>query len=419
MPNLDVTFVRSQFPAFSEPSLDGWAFFENAGGSYTCRQVIDRLTSFYTRTKVQPYFPYPASAAAGAAMDESYRRFAGYLGVGEDEVHLGPSTSQNTYVLERALRSMWREGDEIVVSNQDHEANAGAWRRLADTGIVVREWLIDPETGVLDPDALDELLSDKTRMVAFPHCSNVVAAINPVAEITARAHAAEAITVVDGVAWAPHGLPDVGALDADVYLFSLYKTWGPHLGLMTVKRKLLDAVSNQSHFFNADHPRTRLLPAGPDHAQIAASAGVCEYLDAVYGHHFDLCAHEPASGGTAEVVERGRRLGEMFRAHEIRLATTLLDWLKQRDDVRIVGPADPAVRAPTISVLPLARDVLDVHRVLTERKLMAGYGHFYGVRPLIGMDIPTDPGVLRLSFLHYTTEDEIEQLIVGLEAALG
>ena len=409
MPDLDLAFVRGQFPAFSEPSLDGWAFFENAGGSYTCRQVIDRLTSFYTRTKVQPYYPYPTSEAAGAAMDEAYRRFAGYLAVGEDEVHLGPSTSQNTYVLERALRPLWHEGDEIVVSNQDHEANAGAWRRLADTGIVVREWRIDPRTGALRVSDLDRLLSDKTRLVAFPHCSNVVAAINPVAEIAAKARAVGAITAVDGVAWAPHGLPDVGALGADIYLFSLYKTWGPHLGLMTVKRELLDAAANQSHFFNAGEARKRLLPAGPDHAQIAASAGVCDYLDAVYDHHFEA---------PAAAAERGRRLGDLFRAHEMRLASPLLDWLKQRDDVRIVGPDDPARRAPTVSVLPLARDVRDVHRALTERRLMTGFGHFYGYRPLVGMDIEADPGVLRLSFLHYTTEGEIEQLIAGLEAAL-
>ena len=263
----------SQFPAFSEPTLDGWAFFENAGGSYTCSQVIDRLTAFYTKTKVQPFQPYPTSEAAAAAMEEAYVQFAGYLGVGVDEVHLGPSTTQNTYVLERALRSLWHEGDEIVVSNQDHEANVGVWRRLADTGIVIKEWRIDPRTGALSLSALDDLLTSKTRMVAFPHCSNVVAAINPVAEITARAHAAGAIAVVDGVAWAPHGLPDVGALGADIYLFSLYKTWGPHLGLMTVGRELLDAMANQGHFFKADDPRKRLLPAGPDHGQIAASAG--------------------------------------------------------------------------------------------------------------------------------------------------
>ncbi len=410
MPDLDLAFVRGQFPAFAEPSLDGWAFFENAGGSYTCQPVIDRLTSFYTRTKVQPYQPYPASEAAGAAMDEAYRRFAGYLGVDEDEVHLGPSTSQNTYVLARALRSMWRTGDEIVVSNQDHEANAGAWRRLEETGIVVKEWRIDPLTGALEANDLDQLLSEETRMVAFPHCSNVVAAINPVAEISSKAHAAGAIVVVDGVAWAPHGLPDVGALGADVYLFSLYKTWGPHLGLMTIRRELADAMANQAHFFLADQPRKRLLPAGPDHAQIAASAGVCDYLDALDDHHFE----QPANA-----AERGHRLTEMFREHEIRLAAPLLDWLRQRDDVRIVGPDDPAQRAPTIAVVPLARDVREVQRSLTERKLMTGVGHFYGVRPLAEMNVEIDPGVLRMSFLHYTSEDEIAQLIDGLDAALG
>ena len=409
MPDLDLAFVRNQFPAFSEPSLDGWAYFENAGGSYTCRQVIDRLTAFYTRTKVQPNFSYPASKAANAAMEEAYRRFAGYLGVGEDEVHLGPSTSQNTYVLERALRPLWQEGDEIVVSNQDHEANAGAWRRLEDTGIVVKEWCVDPESGLLDPGALAELLSEKTRMVAFPHSSNVVAVINPVAEITALAHEAGAITVVDGVAWAPHGLPDVGALGSDIYLFSLYKTWGPHLGLMTVRRELAAAMANQSHFFNADIPRKKLLPAGPDHAQVAASAGVCEYLDTLYDHHFD----EPASA-----AERGHRLAQMIREREVHLATPLLDWFKARDDVRIIGPDDPAQRAPTVSVLPRGKDVSEIHRVLTDHKLMTGHGHFYGARPLMGMDIEINPGVLRMSFLHYNSEDEIARLIDGLETTL-
>lgn len=410
VPELDTDFVRRQFPAFSEPSLEGWAFFESAGGSYTCRQVIDRLRAFYTRTKVQPYQPYPTSEAAGAAMDEAYERLAAYLDVGTDEVHLGPSTSQNTYVLERALRPLWNEGDEIVVSNQDHEANSGVWRRLADTGIVVREWHVDPVTGALDPGDLDALLGRRTRMVAFPHCSNVVAAINPVAEIAAKAHAAGAIVAVDGVAWAPHGLPDVSALGADLYFFSLYKTWGPHLGVMTVKRELAGVMANQGHFFNAHDRRKRLLPAGPDHAQIAASAGVCDYLDAVYEHHFSA---------PADAAERGSRLAAMFRAREIRLLAPLLDWLKERDDVRLVGPDDPARRAPTVAVLPLAKELAEVHRVLTEHQLMTGLGHFYGVRPLKAMDIATAPGVLRLSFLHYTTEDEIDQLIRGLEAALA
>lgn len=407
---LDLDFIRAQFPAFSEPSLDGWAFFENAGGSYTCRQVIDRLMTYYNKYKVQPYSPYPASTRAGEMMDESYDTLAAYLNVGSDEVHFGPSTSQNTYVLANALRPMWQEGDEIVVSTQDHEANAGVWRRLDKTGLVVKEWHIDAESGRLQTEDLEKLLSNKTKLVAFPHASNVIAHINPVAEIAALAHDAGALVVTDGVAFAPHGLPDIAALGVDIYLFSLYKTWGPHLGLMTVKRRLLDKLSNQSHYFNDGLVRKKLLPAGPDHAQIAAAAGVAHYLDTVYAHHFD-----------DEVVraEKGRRVADLFAQHETSLLTPLLAFLRQRDDVRLVGPDDPELRAPTVSLIPTRKPIRAVQDKLTEHKLMVGSGDFYGVRPLLDMNIPLDPGVLRLSFLHYTSPAEIDQLIAGLKDALN
>jgi len=183
MTQLDSKFIRSQFPAFEEPSLNGWGFFENAGGSYTCRQVISCLKDYYIQTKVQPYYNYPASQKAGAAMDESYSRLAAYLNVSEDEVQFGPSTTQNLYVLAQAFRELWNEGDEIILSNQDHEANAGFWRRLEKTGIVIKEWRVDPETGMLNPNDLDAMLSYKTRLLAFPHCSNIIGYVNPVAEI--------------------------------------------------------------------------------------------------------------------------------------------------------------------------------------------------------------------------------------------
>lgn len=407
---LDTRFVRSQFPAFEEPSLKGWAFFENAGGSYACRQVIDILTGYYTRTKVQPYYNYRASELAGAAMDAAYTRLAAWLGVGEQEVQFGPSTSQNLYVLAHAFRQRWDQGDEIIVSAQDHEANAGFWRRLEKTGITVKEWGVNPDTGLLNPGDLDALLSSKTRLLAFPHCSNVVGHVNPVSGIITKAKAvADVCVVVDGVAFAPHGLPDVGSLGADIYLFSLYKTWGPHLGLMAVKQQVMDDLPNQGHFFNARIARKKMTPAGPDHAQIAAAAGVADYLEAVYDHHFS----EPA-----DPAEKGRKLKQLFQKHETALLTTLMNWLKQRTDIRIIGPDDPALRVPTVSILPKKRSIADVFAVLTEKKLMTGQGHFYGVRPLMGMNIPVDTGVLRLSFLHYTTADEIQQLIDGLSAAL-
>ncbi len=415
LPDLDVDFIRSQFPAFSEPTLDGWAFFENAGGSYTCSQVIDRLTTFYRRLKVQPYSPYPASSEAGDWMDESYRTIAGYLNVEPDELHFGPSTSQNTYVLANAFAAPGPlvTGGEIIVSNQDHEANAGVWRRMADrSGLVMHEWKVDPETGRLSLDDLDALLSDRTRLVVFPHASNVVAHVNPVAEISARAHAVGAWTVVDGVSYAPHGLPDVDGLGADVYLFSMYKTWGPHLGAMVVRQPLWEQLANQGHYFNEGKAHYTITPAGPDHAQIASAAGVAHYLDAVYGHHFG-----PASD--ADPAERGRRVHDLFRTYEEQLLAPLLAWLRDRNDLRIVGPADPSLRAPTVAVCSAEKPVEELQKVLTAKKLMVGTGDFYAVRPLMGMNIPTKPGVLRLSFVHYTTMDEVDRLIEGLSEALG
>ena len=197
---LDLDFVRSRFPAFAQASLQGQAFFENAGGSYPCAPVVARLMRFYTERKVQPYAPYEASRLAGAEMDEARDRLSALLGVLPDELSFGPSTTANTYTLAQAFRQHLRPGDAIVVTDQDHEANSGPWRRLADAGIAVREWKLDPATGSLPLDRLEALLADgRVKLVCFPHCSNVVAEVNPVVEIVAMAHAAGAVTCVAGV----------------------------------------------------------------------------------------------------------------------------------------------------------------------------------------------------------------------------
>src|SRR5579862_4511318 len=127
---LDLDFVRSPFPAFAQPSLADQTFFENAGGSYPCTQVVSRLHEYYLRLKVQPYYASRASTEAGQWMDASRVQLGRYLGVGADEVHFGPSTSQNTYVLAQAFGKLLKPGDEIIVTDQDHEANSGVWRRL-------------------------------------------------------------------------------------------------------------------------------------------------------------------------------------------------------------------------------------------------------------------------------------------------
>ena len=406
---IDSEFVRSQFPAFKQQTLKGWAFFENAGGSYPCQQVVDRLHHFYTATKVQPYGPYPASEDAGNAMNESYQRLSEYLNVKPGEISFGPSTTQNTYVLAQAFSANWQPGDELIVTNQDHEANSGSWRRLAEKGIIVKEWHVDSDTGLLNVDDLDNLLSEKTRLVAFPHCSNIVAHINPVREICDRAHAAGARTVVDGVSYAGHGFPDIDSLGTDVYLFSLYKTFGPHQGLMVVRESTMGELENQSHFFNEQFVQKRLVPAGPDHAQVAAAAGIADYFDAVFSHHF------PDRQDSA--IERGHRVHDLFRTHEQHLLEPLLDFFKSRNDVRVLGPTDPQCRAPTVSVA-VRGSAKSLATRLSTHKIMCWNGNFYAWRLVKALGIDVDDGALRLSFVHYTTKSEIDQLINALEQEL-
>lgn len=406
---LDLEFVRSQFPAFSSPVLSSHAFFENAGGSYPCRQVVDRLTRFYTDRKVQPYAPYPGAQAGGAEMDEARGRLADMMGVKREEVSFGPSTSANTYVLAQAVRQWLKgTGGAIVVTNQDHEANSGVWRRLADEGIEVREWQVDPSTGSLDPAALAGLLGDgKVRLVCFPHCSNVIAETNDVAAISAMARSAGARTVVDGVSYAPHGFPDVPALGCDVYLFSAYKTFGPHQGIMVLREAFGFELPGQAHFFNHGVLYKRHTPAGPDHAQVAACAGMADYVDALAARH--------GIGGDAAARNRG--VHDLMRAQEVAVIQPLLDWLAARNDLRLIGPRDAARRAPTVAV-ELSGAAEPVSEELGRRGIACWAGDFYAVRPLQALGIDREKGVLRMSAVHYTSAEDVGRLIAALDAVL-
>src|SRR6056297_1471972 len=404
---LETDFVRAQFPAFEGPALRDQAFFENAGGSYACAPVINRLERFYRERKVQPYGALEASRLAGAEMDEARTRLAALMGVATDEVSFGPSTTQNTYVLAQAFRQWMQPGEAIIVTDQDHEANSGPWRRLAEDGIEIREWRIDPESGLLRLNDLEHLLDDNVRLVCFPHCSNVIGAINPVVEITAAAHAAGAFVCVDGVSYAPHGLPDVGGMGPDIYLFSAYKTYGPHQGIMVIRRELGQLLPNQAHFFNGDVLYKRFTPAGPDHAQVAASAGMVDYFDALAAHH--------GIEGTA--AARAASVHDLMRAHEARLLQPLLDAVKARNSVRLIGPSDAANRAPTVA-LALNRPGAEAAADLAAHGIMAGGGDFYAVRPLQAMGVDTEKGVLRLSFVHYTSRAEVDKLLTALDDIL-
>ena len=405
---LDLDFIRGQFPAFEVPSLKEQSFFENAGGSYTCSQVQDRLKRFYLERKVQPYAPFEASRLGGAEMDEARSRLAAMLGVEDDELSFGPSTTQNTYVLSQAVAQWIKPNQTIIVTNQDHEANSGPWRRLAERGVTIKEWCINPVTGLLDLEDLRLLLDENVKMVCFPHCSNVVAAINPVEEITSMVRSVGAYSCVDGVSYAPHGFPNVDKLGADIYLFSAYKTYGPHQGLMVIRRELGMKLPNQGHYFNADSLYKRFTPAGPDHAQVAACAGMADYVDEVYQHHFtDKVA--PA--------ERCQMVHDLFRDYEVSLTQPILDYLTTKNSAELIGPTTAEGRAPTIAV-KLQIPGEEAAKKMASFGVMAGGGDFYAVRPLKALSIEPEHGVLRLSFVHYTAPKDIDRLLSALDQVI-
>lgn len=405
MTRIDLDFVRAQFPAFSEPSLAGFAHFENAGGSFACRQTIETLDRYYRQTKVQPYYAFAPSATAGELMDHAKTRLAAWLNVEPDELHLGPSTSQNTYVLAQAFRKHLRRGDEIIVTNQDHEANIGAWSRLQDEGMVVRTWQVDA-SGELRIDDLEALLGPKTRVVAFTQCSNVVGSLHPAREITDRIHRAGAVAVVDGVSFCPHGLPDVHAIGADIYVFSLYKVYGPHLGAMVVRKDLAAQLPSQAHFFKADALPGRFTPAGPDHAQIAAVNGMMDYLEAVARHH---------GFGDRPVAAQSAAVHDLFRVAEIERLQPLLDFLAAEPRVRLIGRTEAQHRAPTVAFTVAGRSSGEIARQLAEQRIGVGSGNFYAYRLIEALGIDTTDGAVRTSFVHYTTDAEVARLIEALQ----
>ena len=406
--DLDLDFVRTQFPAFQNSQLEGQAFFQSAGGSYACKQVINRLTRFYEERKVQPYDPYNASTLGGEEMDEARKGLADFMRVKIEEVSFGPSTTQNTYVLSQAFRQWLKPGDAIIVTNQDHEANSGPWRRLAESGVEVREWCINSETGSLETIELEKLLDDNVKLVCFPHCSNVIGEINDVKEIVKIIHSAGAVSCVDGVSFAPHGIPDVGDLGTDIYLFSAYKTFGPHQGIMVIREDLGFSLPNQGHYFNEKTLFSRFTPAGPDHAQVASCAGMVEYFDAIIGHHFE-------SGKLGQ--NKANLVHDLFRDHEEMLLQPLLDYLSVKNSVRLLGPSDASKKAPTVAIA-LKNNPEAVADELSKHGIMAGGGDFYAVRCIEAQGIDPTHGVLRLSFVHYTNKSEIDKLITALDNVL-
>jgi len=409
MPKLDIDYVREQFPAFKDPLSSKWSFFENAGGSYVPSNVIERLNHFMTSTKVQPYAEFDTSAIAGDNMDKATNFFAEMINAESDEIIISGSTTMNMYVLSNAMKSLLKRGDEVIVTNQDHEANVGAWRRLADHGMVIKEWQINSETAELEINDLKALLSEKTKIVAVTHCSNIVGSINDLKSIAKLVHEYDAYIVGDGVSYAPHGFPDVKDLGVDFYAFSLYKTYGPHLGLLYGKKEILNQLPNQNHeFLEGDVPYT-LNPGGPNHEELSCLVGVYEYFINLFEHHFP--------GENLSIREKIHKVNKLIANHEKEIANPLLEYLNSRSDIKLIGKTKISNRdrAPTIAFTMDNKSSKDLSSELIKHGIATRNDNFYAWRCLLALGIDVDDGVVRTSMVHYNSHDDVEKLINALK----
>ena len=402
---LDIDFVKAQFPAFKDPLSSKWSFFENAGGSYVPHNVIKHLNNFMTSTKVQPYAEFDISVIAGNNMDKATELFAEMINARKDEIIIGASTTMNMYVLSNAMKHFIKPGDEVIVTNQDHEANIGAWRRLESYGAVIKEWKINTENAELEIEDLKALLTNKTKIVAVTHCSNIVGSINNLQSIAKLVHEYNAFLIGDGVSYAPHGLPNVKDLDVDFYTFSLYKTYGPHLGLLYGKKEILNQLPNQNHeFLEGDVPYT-LNPGGPNHEELSCLIGIYEYFNNLYNHHF------PDENNTLR--KKIEKINELISNHEEQIANPLLQYLNSRNDIKLIGKKkiENKNRAPTIAFTFVNQSSKKISDQLVKNGIATRNDNFYAWRCLKALGIDVDDGVVRTSMVHYNTHEDVEKLI--------
>lgn len=399
---LDLDFVRAQFPALQSE----WALFDNAGGSVPLGRVIDRIQDYMRTCMVQLGASYGLSVEAAKRVDLGRRAAEKLLGSGKNDVVLGASSTALTRLAAAALRPLWQDGDEVIVTDFDHESNIGAWRDLEATGLVIREWPCDPETFELRLEDLEPLLNERTRLVAFSHCSNLIGEIQDVAAISKRVHAAGALVYVDGVAYAPHRRVDVKALGADLYVASLYKVYGPHMAAMHVGKDLLAGVASQNHFFvGHDAGPYKLEPGNVNHELTSSLPGIVDYLEELDRYH--------GGGGTIEGAF------DRITAHECELAKPLLDYLNDHARVRLLGrPVADARRAPTISFVPLEKNSSEIPLLLDEQNIATRWGHFYAHRFCTRFGLHQNGGVVRISMVHYNSAAEVSRLLEALDSVL-
>ncbi len=407
MLDLDLAFVRAQFPALAS----GFVYLDNAGGSQVLGRVADRVRDYLLTSSVQLGASYAHSEAAGERVLQARRAVAELINApNDDEVVMGGATTALMFQITQAIRPSIKPGDEIILTNTDHEANIGAWSRLAEFGAVLRFWNVNVETLELDLADLQALLGPRTRWVAMTQASNVLGTVNPVAAVARLVHAAGARLCVDAVAYAPHRLVDVQASGADLYVFSFYKVFGPHYAVLWGRRELLLELASLNHYFIPATLPYKLQPGNVNYELSYGCIGIGDYLAQV----------GTRLGSTGTPRERMQAAFDAFEAHENALAETLLRYLQAKPGVRVIGrpSALGGQRMPTISFVVAGQHSEAIVRHIDAFNIGIRFGDFYARRLIEALGLTEHGGVVRVSIAHYNTAQEIARLIEHLDGQL-
>ena len=408
----EISAVRAAFPALQIPNQ--CVFLDNAGGSQVLKTVADRIHDYLLTSSVQLGASYSTSTLASARVLGARKAIAELINAADDrEVVMGGSTTGLMFQLIQAILPGVQTGDEIILTNTDHEANIGAWKRLQQVGAVIKIWQVNPETLQLDLNDLEKLLSPNTKWLAMTYASNVLGTINPVADVARLVHAVGGRVCIDAVAYAPHRLVDVQASGADILVFSFYKVFGPHYAVLWGKFELLSHLANLNHFFIAeDNLPYKLQPGNVNFELSYGCQGIADYL-VTMGEQFG------ASGNRRKFMQYAF---DKFEAHENYLAQKLLDFLNSKSSVRIIGMRQVheggASRVPTISFVVEDTQSETIVKHIDQFNIGIRFGDFYARHLIEALGLEKHGGVVRVSIAHYNTVEEIDLLISHLNTIL-
>ena len=404
---LDIAWVRQQFPALQQDVV----FMDNAGGSQTLASVMHRITEYLTECDVQLGASYTTSADAGERLHQAMQRLAIWLNAAHvEEIVVGGSTTQLLRNLSLCISQQWQPGDEVIISNSDHEANMACWRDLQKQGIVVKTWRINPKTLQLDVRDLEALMTDRTRLVAVTHVSNILGTINPIKAITDTVHAHGALICVDGVAYAPHRPIDVQAWGVDFYTFSTYKTFGPHQAIMYGKLALLEAMPGINHGFIQSVPY-KFQPGNFNYELSYALPAIADYIAALGN----------SQKQTSERIRDDLLAGyAVIAAYEEQLTEQLLAYLNAQPQIHIIGhaQADQQLRVSTLSFVHEALSSKDIVTHIDAHNIGIRFGDFYAVELIDALGLREKEGVVRVSLVHYNTHEEVSRLIEAMDEVI-